>query len=665
MSAATRIFHLPPVHVIACGLLLSTVVSLSPRLLQAQNSFDDDIKQAIEHAEALLLNREYEQLNALIADARAKKTRVARGGSLLTAYYEILGSPYSGAGRTRAAVNDRRQLLVAWSEKSPSVASQIALADSLWTLAKKYRGGGLAGTITTEGELGMTAALHEAELVLERAEQIADLENIEDPCIALYQMRVGHYLGHDRETMQEYLKKAFEIDPWFVTTTSAMSFYLLPRWYGEEGDLLQFAKDWSDATHAEIGDAVYAIVAMSAFDAKEETEFSETGFDWQRVKSGLLRWLDEVPDSPYRLGQIAYYAHIAHDRPVARDMIERLEGRWDTSIWRQEIDFQRTVRWAFDSEDPGESLHVVELGPYDVHRVSVINDGDSFVVSKTSAWPRSLSTYNIATGQKDAEHPLWPHTLDVVSNHTVNGQTAMSVSAGGQRMVILSDLRTEDFVSENAFSVVGQIDGYAFCIVTALSGDAIALGDTQGNVKFWRISDTPLPYQWKEALQASSNALALSPDGSRLLTGAYQTFKVWDTETRELLHTFESLSPRVYSAAWSPDGQTFAGAGAGGEIILWNADDFSERGRINTDAEFITSIAFSPDSQYLVAGTFSGQEPVPPGKVIVCKTDDQSVLKVLAGHRLNVQGVTFTPDGTRILSASADGSVRIWKMPAE
>lgn len=48
-------------------------------------------------------------------------------------------------------------------------------------------------------------------------------------------------------------------------------------------------------------------------------------------------------------------------------------------VWETEVGFQRTVRWAFDDGESGESLRVVELGPTSQSHVCVVNEGKEFV----------------------------------------------------------------------------------------------------------------------------------------------------------------------------------------------------------------------------------------------------------------------------------------------
>jgi WD40 repeat protein len=210
------------------------------------------------------------------------------------------------------------------------------------------------------------------------------------------------------------------------------------------------------------------------------------------------------------------------------------------------------------------------------------------------------------------------------------------------------------------FATIGQSDGYIQSLTTTEDGKVVAMSDSGGNIKFWLIEDAPIPHEWKDALPNGTSTLALSPNGDRIFAGCDQSLRMWSTESRELVHTFATNTPRIHSVDWSSDGKLLAAAGAGNKIELWNAENFSKLGEIELAAEFITSIEISPNGQQLVAGTWSASVPTKPGEVILCDIEGQYVLKTLHGHRMNVHDVTFTPDGSKILSASDDGSVRIW-----
>ncbi|MEJ2701309.1 MAG: hypothetical protein P8Z79_02600, partial [Sedimentisphaerales bacterium] len=63
-------------------------------------------------------------------------------------------------------------------------------------------------------------------------------------------------------------------------------------------------------------------------------------------------------------------------------------------------------------------------------------------------------------------------------------------------------------------------------------------------------------------------ALALSPDGKRIVSGSFITAKLWDANTGTELMTLPSND--VLAVAFSPDGRTIAG-GDGNDVILWES----------------------------------------------------------------------------------------------
>lgn len=68
-----------------------------------------------------------------------------------------------------------------------------------------------------------------------------------------------------------------------------------------------------------------------------------------------------------------------------------------------------------------------------------------------------------------------------------------------------------------------------------------------------------------------------------------------------------------------------------------------------------TAVAASADGQHLAAG-FSD------GDIIVAAVNGQGESKRLAGHSATIRALQFSPDGTQIVSASTDHSVRIWNL---
>ncbi|WP_372719142.1 WD40 repeat domain-containing protein [Novipirellula sp.] len=623
----------------------------------SQTHFGEDEVQLRQRVRAMLLDQQYAELEHLISDVRKHQSRSVTGSSYLEVIYDELGSPMNNANDRRSAIHDRKQILGAWNRSKPSMAAHIALAYCFQKEARDARGGGLAGTVSGDAVDIIERAISQAEEALRRAAAMAEDDGVSDPCIPAMQMRLGLYAGYDRNRMQRYLDKSLDIDPWFTRPIDSMALYLLPRWHGRPGDLIDFADECAAATKSQIGETAYAIVALNAFDYKDESGFHPDGqFHWPRVRQGLIDWLQQNPDSPTRLAAAAHLAHIAGDRLMARDMIERLEGRWPTSVWPKEVDYQRTMRWAFDDGQPTKSLRVIEFGPTRVQKIGVVNQGEDFIAP---TFPYRIPVYQIETGKRSREIPFWPDSIECVATHAVSGTIDLVVHSKRQHVLKRANINNADF------ETVGVASASVYHVATSSDGKGIATSDTEGNLKYWQIEDSPLPYEWTNALTDGAAGIAFAPDGKRLLAGSGRTLKVWDTQSRELLLQWDAHPQHLFDLAWSPDGQTIASAGVGPDITLWNANDGSEQARTTVNAESIASLAFSPDSKLLIAGTFSLAAVPNPGQVLVYDIVKAKLIESLSGHRMNVLKVVVTPDGKQILSASDDGSARVWRMPTQ
>jgi WD40 repeat protein len=63
-------------------------------------------------------------------------------------------------------------------------------------------------------------------------------------------------------------------------------------------------------------------------------------------------------------------------------------------------------------------------------------------------------------------------------------------------------------------------------------------------------------------------------------------------------------------------------------------------------------VNFSPDGTRLAAGAYRS--------VVVWDAETQEVLTRLRGHTEDIKGLTFSRDGRRIATASADHTIKIW-----
>ena len=127
---------------------------------------------------------------------------------------------------------------------------------------------------------------------------------------------------------------------------------------------------------------------------------------------------------------------------------------------------------------------------------------------------------------------------------------------------------------------------------------------------------------------------------------------VWDAITGQERLNFD-VGTSAYSVALSPDGKWLAAGTAKGNLHIWNAATGQPERIIPKYTR--SHIAFSSDSQRVA---FAGNDSAT--HVRVCDVTTGKDVLVLKGHSGIVWRVCYSPDGTRIASASGDGTVKVW-----
>lgn len=159
-------------------------------------------------------------------------------------------------------------------------------------------------------------------------------------------------------------------------------------------------------------------------------------------------------------------------------------------------------------------------------------------------------------------------------------------------------------------------------------------------------------------------SVAISPDGEYMVSGsADQKIIVWDAETGKIYKEFNSHNDSIVDFDFSADGTRFISFSGDNTMVFWDAQNWTEIYRRNLLGIRMTSIEFSPDGDTAIIGAgspFAGGEA--ENILLVWDANLGQELYEYAGHDLQITDASFTPNGASIVSASSDGTVRLWSV---
>jgi WD40 repeat protein len=200
-----------------------------------------------------------------------------------------------------------------------------------------------------------------------------------------------------------------------------------------------------------------------------------------------------------------------------------------------------------------------------------------------------------------------------------------------------------------------RYDAHDYATALALALEALP-DERRGIVRPYVAAAESMLYQAVTALRErytlkAPNPLAVSPDGSRIVTASENTARVWDAATGDEVGVLKGHTDKVRSAAFSRDGTHIVTASRDKTARVWNAATGAEKAALSGPVD---GAEFSPDGRSILTTSLSDKTArrwdVATGRAVVLKHPADKAITAAA----------FSPDGQRIATASTDMTTRLW-----
>ncbi|KEP44951.1 vegetative incompatibility protein HET-E-1, partial [Rhizoctonia solani 123E] len=214
-------------------------------------------------------------------------------------------------------------------------------------------------------------------------------------------------------------------------------------------------------------------------------------------------------------------------------------------------------------------------------------------------------------------------------------------------------------VREGAPLAVWNVNFQINSLALSPDGTRVVIGSYDTTVRILSAYDSAPLVGPLSGHTSSVISVAFSSDGSRIVSASRDGIRVWNAYNGTLIiGPFRELMGLIGSVAFSPDGARVVSGSRDGTVRIWNAHDGTPMFEpLPGHLDLVYHVIFSPNGAYVAASSslrtiqlwnsVDGAPTGPPFK----------------GHTGSVNCLAFTPDNTQLVSGSSDQTIRVWNIP--
>ncbi|WP_129631751.1 WD40 repeat domain-containing protein [Candidatus Oscillochloris fontis] len=289
------------------------------------------------------------------------------------------------------------------------------------------------------------------------------------------------------------------------------------------------------------------------------------------------------------------------------------------------------------------STHALAFSPDERHLVSA-NDDRRVAFWRTGNDPIDLATPLLAS---------LPPQPDQVVSLAFSPDGTLLACGGADRTVRIWRTLDRSLV-QTLSGHGGAVEALAF----SPTGDILAAGSRGRTLRLWGVAHWRLLHNL-DGHDGAVEALTFSPAGDLVATGASDhTVRVWQVRNGALQRSLGGHSDAIAGVSFCPQGERLASVGADDRLLLWHVADGAEVISLRPLSGRVTGLAFSPDGENLAVSGADGAVSIYP------LYHASAPQRQYHDHRGPVESMVFSGDGTRVLTAARDRSVRDYQIAA-
>ncbi|MDL5055520.1 DUF4034 domain-containing protein [Oscillatoria laete-virens NRMC-F 0139] len=293
-------------------------------------------EKAEAHIAALFLAERFHELEKISASLNHPDARNSDGTWKMTNFFRAILKSFNNepSHYEKILAITRR-----WQNSHPSsMTARLVEAKILIDLAWEARGSGYANTVTGDGWKSFHTLLDAAHKVLIEAATLPG----SNPEYYNVLLNIAHAQGYSRDEFEKIFDEAVSKWPSYIPYYEIKSYYLMPRWYGRKGELEKFFHEVYK-THPE-GKLIYTKICEDHEGYYGSKFFTHTDFKWKLLKEAYEDSLKKYPDSNLILNGYAFMACIADDHKKAKELLLKIEGKYEDRIWNSQTDMEYYAR---------------------------------------------------------------------------------------------------------------------------------------------------------------------------------------------------------------------------------------------------------------------------------------------------------------------------------